>query len=268
MTWGVPDETAATENATFLVLQKRLISSGGNPAIVMITGHGGRPYGCRPRTIPVRPRSTRWKGSTASYDYTTVHSTVSGAVKLASNHYKSGAGTAEPGMTTGFHTYGVDWEPNTITFYFDRKEIYQTATPADIKNKPMYIIANLAIGGYWPGNPTSSESWPQQMKIDLRAYSAAPGAVSPPPPVISQPLHSSSARRPRAPAAASHRRLRRQRSPPIPLREHAALSNQFAAAGFHNEYTAAGQIGLASSQTQSDLEHLQFLAGGSPHHHA
>ncbi len=93
MTWGVPDETAATENETFIVLQKRLISSGGNPAIVMITGHGGRPYGCRPRTIPVRPRSTRWKGSTASYDYTTVHSTVSGAVKLASNHYKSGAGT-------------------------------------------------------------------------------------------------------------------------------------------------------------------------------
>jgi hypothetical protein len=43
MTWGVPDETAATENATFLMLQKRLISSGANPAIVMITGHGGRP---------------------------------------------------------------------------------------------------------------------------------------------------------------------------------------------------------------------------------
>jgi beta-glucanase (GH16 family) len=40
--------------------------------------------------------------------YTTVHSSVSGDVKLASNHYKSGAGTPEAGMTTGFHTYGVD----------------------------------------------------------------------------------------------------------------------------------------------------------------
>jgi beta-glucanase (GH16 family) len=24
-------------------------------------------------------------------------------------------------MTTGFHTYGVDWEPDTITWYFDGK---------------------------------------------------------------------------------------------------------------------------------------------------
>jgi beta-glucanase (GH16 family) len=129
------------------------------------------------------------------YDYTTVHSTVSGDVKLASNHYKSGAGTAEPGMTTGFHTYGVDWEPNTITFYFDRKEVYQTATPADLKGKPMYMIASLAIGGYWPGNPSASESWPQRMQIDyLRAYQAAPQLIrggsqltSPPPPTLLSP---------------------------------------------------------------------------------
>ena len=142
-------------------------------------------------------------------------------MKLASNHYKSGAGTAEPGMTTGFHTYGVDWEPNTITFYFDRKEVYQTATPADLKGKPMYMIASLAIGGYWPGNPTSSESWPQQMKIDyLRAYSAAPGAVSPSPPVISpsphvivSPLLASSSG-----SVSCRLHHRRRRSPPIPLR--------------------------------------------------
>ena len=123
--------------------------------------------------------------------YTTVHSTVSGDVELASNHYKSGAGTPEPGMTTGFHTYGVDWEPDTITFYFDGQQVYQTATPADL-NKPMYMIADLAIGGYWPGSPNASTPWPEQMQIDyLRAYQAAPQSnsggtggdpPSPPPP--------------------------------------------------------------------------------------
>jgi beta-glucanase (GH16 family) len=222
---------------------------------------------------------------------TTVHSTVSGANKLSSNHYSTGHGTSEPGMTTGFHTYGVDWEPNNITWYFDGREVFQTSTPADLKGKPMYMIASLGIGGYWPGNPTSSESWPQQMKIDyLRAYSAAPGAVSPPPPVISPPPHVIVSP---SPASSSGSVSSPPPPPPTTLTadpsagpistlnessrdlanwaksDHfAALFNQFAAAGFHNEHTAAGQIGLGSSQTQSDLEHLQFLAGGSPHHHA
>ena len=208
-------------------------------------------------------------------DYTTVHSTVSGDSELASNHFKSGAGTNEPGMTSGFHTYGVDWEPDKITFYFDGKEVYQTATPADLKGQPMYMIASLGIGGYWPGNPTSSESWPQQMKIDyLRAYSSAPGAVSPPPPAISPP--------PQSPASSDGSLSSPPPPPPTTLTadpsagtistaksDHSlAIFNQFAAAGFHNEHTAAGQIGLGSSQMQSDLQHLHFLAGGSPHHHA
>ena len=238
-------------------------------------GHGTWPaFWLLPKNNSWPPEIDALEGINGNgYDYTTVHSTVSGAVKLASNHYKSGAGTAEPGMTTGFHTYGVDWEPNTITFYFDRKEVYQTATPADLKGKPMYMIASLAIGGYWPGNPTSSESWPQQMKIDyLRAYSAAPGAVSPPPPVISPSPHVIV-----SPLLASSGGSVSSPPPPPPTTLTAdpsagpistTLFNQFVAAGFHNEHTAAGQIGLGSSQTQSDLEHLQFLAGGSPHHHA
>ena len=53
-------------------------------------------------------------------------------------------------MTTGFHTYGVDWEPDTITWYFDGQKVFQTATPIDL-NKPMYMIADLAVGGYCPG---------------------------------------------------------------------------------------------------------------------
>jgi beta-glucanase (GH16 family) len=50
---------------------------------------------------------------------TTVHSQVWGSNELSSTHFDTGAGTYKAGMTTGFHTYGVDWEPNTITWYFD-----------------------------------------------------------------------------------------------------------------------------------------------------
>ena len=83
----------------------------------------------------------------------TIAATVSGDVKLASNHYKSGAGTPEAGMTTGFHTYGVDWEPDTITFYFDG----QPMGAKIMKAMPdrMYILLDLWFGSA-SGNPDNT----------------------------------------------------------------------------------------------------------------
>jgi beta-glucanase (GH16 family) len=63
----------------------------------------------------------------------------------------TGGWATVPGdIYTGWHTYGVDWEPNTIIWYFDGRQIAKVATPATA-NSPMYIIANLAVGGNWPG---------------------------------------------------------------------------------------------------------------------
>ncbi|MBV9404085.1 MAG: family 16 glycosylhydrolase [Acidobacteriaceae bacterium] len=112
---------------------------------------------------------------------TTVHSQdpIAGGREISSNHFATGAGTYEPGMTTGFHTYGVDLEAATITWYFDGQEVFQTPTPPDLQNKPVYMIADLAVGGSWPGNPDSTTRFPAQMEIDyLRAYQAAPQSSS------------------------------------------------------------------------------------------
>ena len=111
--------------------------------------------------------------------YTTVHSKVAGAEQVAGNHFQTGAGEKVGDTSTGFHTYGVDWEPDTITWYYDGRQVFQAATPADA-NKPMYMIANLAVGGNWPGNPDGSTPFPADMKIDyLRAYAALPASSSP-----------------------------------------------------------------------------------------
>jgi Ca2+-binding RTX toxin-like protein len=69
---------------------------------------------------------------------------------------------------TGYHTYGVDWEPDFITYYIDGQQVYQVKTPFDA-NKPMYMLANLAVGGSWVGSPGGETG---QMKIDyIRAFS-------------------------------------------------------------------------------------------------
>ena len=109
----------------------------------------------------------------ATTDYTTVHdSSISGGM--------STQGTAAGDLSSGYHTYGVDWEPDHITWYLDGKEIYQVATPADM-NKPMYMILNLAVGGGWPGNADSSTPFPANYNVDwVRAYSGNPYSGSNP----------------------------------------------------------------------------------------
>ena len=104
----------------------------------------------------------------------TVHSQVSGDWKVNDTHYLNEANVTVSDMTSGYHTYGVDWEPDTITWYYDRQPTFQAATPADL-DKPMYLIANLAVGGAWAGDPDATTPVPAQMTIDyIRAYSTAP----------------------------------------------------------------------------------------------
>jgi beta-glucanase (GH16 family) len=59
---------------------------------------------------------------------------------------------AAPDLTAGFHVFGVSWRPDRIRFYLDDVLMHETATPADM-NRPMYLLANLAVGGKdsWPG---------------------------------------------------------------------------------------------------------------------
>lgn len=78
--------------------------------------------------------------------------------------------------STGFHTYGVMWGPQTVDLYIDNVEVASMPTPADM-NVPMYMLANLAVGGYWPGDPNSSTLFPATMQINyIRAY-AYPGTT-------------------------------------------------------------------------------------------
>jgi serralysin len=80
---------------------------------------------------------------------------------------------------SGFHTYGVLWDPQHVTYYIDGAPVWQTATPADM-NSPMRMVVNLAVGGNWPGSPDATTPFPAQLRIDyIHAY-ALPNAGPPP----------------------------------------------------------------------------------------
>ena len=71
-------------------------------------------------------------------------------------------------LYTQFNTFGVDWEPGTLTFYFNGKAYGTMATPAGF-DQPMYLLANLAVGGNWAGAPIGESA---DLLIDyIRAYS-------------------------------------------------------------------------------------------------
>lgn len=103
-------------------------------------------------------------GSDPTRLYTTVHSYDTGELVSTSMM------TIIPDASSDFHTYGVDWQEDFITWYFDGKEIFKTATPPDLK-KPMYMVANVAVGGTWPGPPLAGSA--AAMTIDyIRVYRA------------------------------------------------------------------------------------------------
>lgn len=65
-----------------------------------------------------------------------------------------------PSMSDTFHTYGVDWEPGSISWYVDG--ILQADFAISIA-APEYLLANLAVASN-PG-PNSAVRFPQSLKI-------------------------------------------------------------------------------------------------------
>jgi len=69
-----------------------------------------------------------------------------------------------------FHTFAVSWDARQLVWFVDGREVGRQPTPPDM-HKPMYMLANLAIGGDWPGAPDASTRFPARMSIDyIRAY--------------------------------------------------------------------------------------------------
>ncbi len=78
----------------------------------------------------------------ANYMATTLHD-WSNKTTPAMSHYMVDL------PTDNFHTYGMLWTAETMTFYFDGEVTFQCPTPA-IMHQPYYLLVDLGLGAGWP----------------------------------------------------------------------------------------------------------------------
>ena len=71
-----------------------------------------------------------------------------------------------PDLSAAYHVYAVDWRADRITWSLDGKPYYTTTDVASIPHTPMYLIYNLAVGGFWPGAPNASTPFPSDLLVD------------------------------------------------------------------------------------------------------
>ncbi len=107
----------------------------------------------------------------------TVHGTVHGPGYSGSDAISATTTTAAR-LCDGFHVFSATWTPMSITFSVDGRT-YSTATSSQTRGNPwvfghpFFLLLDLAVGGSWPGSPTSATHFPATLLVDwVRVYCA------------------------------------------------------------------------------------------------
>jgi beta-glucanase (GH16 family) len=111
-------------------------------------------------------------GTAPGYDWIagSVHGGPSGSAEVngTQQYHPSGFSAA------AWHTYGMIWSKGQVQFYVDDpSNIYATFNTSNFNGTwpfdqgPMFIILNLAVGGDWPGPPSSTGPSPTVFPGDM-----------------------------------------------------------------------------------------------------
>lgn len=85
-------------------------------------------------------------------------------------HKSKGVSFEVPGLTEGWHTYGLWWSPDEYRFYVDGKELWHT-TEGGVCQVPLYIkLSDEAEFGGWAGDVRKA-ALPDESLVDfVRVY--------------------------------------------------------------------------------------------------
>lgn len=85
------------------------------------------------------------------------------------NQHRVGSTWTAPEPLADWHVFAVDWQPHALTWYLDGEKLFHYHDEDDehtIPAEPMYLVANLAVGGDWPGAPDADTHFPAGFEID------------------------------------------------------------------------------------------------------
>jgi len=99
-------------------------------------------------------------GHAPTIAHLTYHYTFGGVETPSGDSYDG------PDFSADWHTFGVYWEPDAIRWYIDGVERFNFTETKNIAAIKMYVIANLAVGGNWPGAPNPATVFPNYFDID------------------------------------------------------------------------------------------------------
>ena len=85
-------------------------------------------------------------------------------------HYRDGDQVRQRGrewkhLRPGWHTFAVDWRPGRLTWLLDGEVRWRVRGDA-VPRERMYLVANLAVGGDWPGPPSAATRFPASLDVD------------------------------------------------------------------------------------------------------
>lgn len=69
-------------------------------------------------------------------------------------------------LSEGWHTFTLDWRPDRIIWYVDDVARWSFTDARHIPAEPMYLLANLAVGGEFVGDPGPQTEFPATFAID------------------------------------------------------------------------------------------------------
>jgi beta-glucanase (GH16 family) len=85
-----------------------------------------------------------------------------------------------PDFSAGWHTFGVDWEPDALVWYVDGIERMRFTDASAITAEPSYLVLDLAVGGTSAGAPDASTPLPGDYLVDyVRVWTGFGTPLSP-----------------------------------------------------------------------------------------
>jgi len=91
------------------------------------------------------------------------------------NQYASYGGGSNTNVT-GYHTYSIEWNPNTIRWFLDGVQYHVIDITNGVNgtsefHNNFFILLNFAIGGNWPGFNIDNNAFPANMSVEyVRVY--------------------------------------------------------------------------------------------------